>query len=206
VGIVPVNLLLKLAGAALSIGLAFGVNQLTRPEFDPHYDDAEYSQAAGTLTLSHAGGTLEIPLMATHIVTVDVERFGRSYKVRELTLRAAGSGTTAPRVELFASLSSGGGDLLGGAHDPAVLLQSELPIVRSGRLGARRSLIVLEGTQPSEIVTGNMLLTDVTQVSAGERPDYHAEGRIEVQVQTARGVDMVTGKWSGRLCWDATGT
>jgi hypothetical protein len=201
-----VNVLLKLASAALSIGLAFGINQRMRPEFDTHYDDAEYSQPAGTLTLSHAGGTLEIPLMATHIVTVDVERFGRSYKVRELTLRAAGSGTAPARVELFASLSAGGADLLGGSHDPAVLLQNELPFVRTGRLGARRSLIVLDGTQPSEIVTGSMLLTDVTQVSGGERPDYQAEGRIELQVQTARGVDMVTGKWSGRLVWDATGT
>ena len=143
------NVLLKLVGAALSIGLAFGINQLARPEFDTHYDDGEYNQAAGTLTLSHAGGSLEIPLMASHIVTVDVERFGRQYKVRELTLRAAGSVNAAPRAELFVNLAASGGDLRDGSHDPAALVQSELPFARSGRLGARRSVLVLEGTQPS---------------------------------------------------------
>jgi hypothetical protein len=196
---------MKLLGAALSIGVAFGLNQLTRPEFDTHYDPAEYSQPSGTLTLTHAGGTLEIPLMTTHIVTVDVERFGRRYKIRELTLRAADGGTT-PQAELFASLQATGADLLDGAHDPGALVQSELPLVRLGRLGARHSFIVLNGTQASEIVTGTLFLTDVIQVAGGPRPDYHAEGRIEVQVQTARGVDMVTGKWSGRVVWDATGT
>jgi hypothetical protein len=199
------NALMKLVGALVSIGVAFGLNQLTRPEFDTHYDPAEYSQSTGTLMLSHAGGTLEIPLMTTHIVTVDVERFGRRYKVRELTLRAAEGGTT-PRAELFASLTSMGADLLDGSHDPAVLAQSELPLVRLGRLGARHSLIVLEGTQANEIVTGTLFLTDVVQVASGARPDYSAEGRIELQVQTAHGVEMVTGKWSGRVVWDATGT
>jgi hypothetical protein len=200
-----VNVAMKLVGAVLSIGVAFGLNKLARPEFDTHYDPAEYSQPTGTLTLSHAGGTLEIPLMTTHIVTVDVERFGRRYKVRELTLRAADGGT-APRAELFASLMATGADLLDGAHEPGVLVQNELPVVRLGRLGARHSFIVLDGTQASEIVTGTVFLTDVMQVAGGEPPDYRAEGRIEVQVQTARGVDMVTGKWSGRVVWDATGT
>jgi hypothetical protein len=199
---------LNLAGAVLSIGVAFGLNLSLRPEFAVRYDAAEYTQEAGTLSLSHAGGSLEIPLMAIHIVTTDTSRFGRRHPIRELNLRAAGSGDGEVRVELFADLSRTGGDLLGGTHDPSVLLQAELPLMRQGRLGSRRSYVLLEGTQPSEIVTGTLQLTDVTEVSGGAHPDYRAEGRIEVQVQTAHGVEMVTGKWNGRVVWDAplTGT
>ncbi|HEX4351706.1 MAG TPA: hypothetical protein VHZ95_02305, partial [Polyangiales bacterium] len=113
------NALLKLGSALLSIGIAFGMNRLARPRFEPHYADSDYADSAGSLSLSHAGGTLEIPLMVTHIVTTDVARFGRAFKVRELTLRAAGSGRDAPRIELFASLLDSGGDLIDGAHDPS---------------------------------------------------------------------------------------
>ncbi|HEX4354965.1 MAG TPA: hypothetical protein VHZ95_18670, partial [Polyangiales bacterium] len=158
-----------------------------------------YAESAGSLSLSHSGGTLEIPLMVTHIVTVDVVRFGRASKVRELTLRAAGSG--APRIELFASLLDTGGDLIDGAHDPTVLLQTELPLVQRGRLGTARSQVYLDGATPSRIVTGNFMLTDLVD-AAGTHREYTAEGRIEVQVETARGIDLMTGKWSGRLVWD----
>jgi len=196
----------KLGSALLAIGVSFGLNVLLRPEYDTHYSAAEYAQQAGTLTLVHRGGTVVVPLMTTHIVTHDVERLGRVYKVRELTLRAAASGDGWPRLELFASLSQAGGDLLGGAHDPTVLLQTELPLAVQGRLGARPSYVVLEGFERDAIVTGSLLLTDVTQDATGAQPDYAAEGRLEFQVQTPTGVSMVTGKWSGRLVWDATGT
>jgi hypothetical protein len=196
----------KLASAALAIGLSFGLNVVLRPEFDTQYDPADYALQAGTITLAHRGGTLEIPLMAIHIVTRDLERLGRSYKIRELALRAVASGGGWPRMELFASLSQAGGDLLGGSHDPSVLLQTELPLALHGRLGARPSYVVLEGSQRNAIVTGTLLITDITQTSNGDLPDYRAQGRIEFQVQTENGVSMVTGKWSGRVVWDATGT
>jgi hypothetical protein len=196
----------KLIGAVVAIGLSFGLNVVLRPEFDTHYDPAEYALQAGTITLVHRGGTLEIPLIAIHIVTRDVERLGRRYKIRELALRAVASGGGWPRMELFADLSQVGGDLLGGAHDPSVLVQTELPLALHGRLGARPSYVVLERTQRSAIVTGNLLITDITQTSNGDSPEYRAQGRIEFQVQTENGVSMVTGKWSGRVVWDATGT
>jgi hypothetical protein len=196
----------KLVSAVLAIGLSFGLNVALRPEFDTQYDPAEYALQAGTVTLVHRGGTLEIPLMAIHIVTRDVERLGRRYKIRELALRAVASGGGWPRMELFANLSGAGGDLLGGSHDPAVLVQTELPLALHGRLGARPSYVVLAGTERNAIVTGNLLITDITQTSSGDSPDYRAEGRIELQVQTETGVSMVTGKWSGRVVWDATGT
>jgi hypothetical protein len=196
----------KLVSTLLAIGLSYGLNVVLRPEFDTQYEANDYAQQAGLLTLVQRGVTIEIPLMTTHIVTHDVERLGRIYKVRELTLRAAASGGGWPRMELFASLSQAGGDLLGGAHDPTVLLQTELPLTLHGRLGARPSYVVLEGSQRSAIVTGNMLLTNVTQVSTDAQPEYRAEGRLEFQVQTDNGVSMVTGKWTGRIVWDATET
>ena len=45
-----------------------------------------------------------IPLMAIHIVTRDLDRLGRRYKIRELLLRAVASGGGWPRMELFANL------------------------------------------------------------------------------------------------------
>jgi hypothetical protein len=192
----------KLVAALICVGLSFVLNLELRPQFDTQYSPAEYAQAAGTLTLTHRGGSLEVPLMATHIVTTDVSRLGRLYKIRELVLRAASSGNAEPRTELFASLAQTGGDLTGGTHDPSVLLQTELPLVREGRLGARSSYLVLDGSQRSGIVTGSLLLTDITQVESGQNPEYRAEGRLEFQVQTEHGINMVTGKWNGRVVWD----
>jgi hypothetical protein len=194
-----VNLAVQVAAALGCVGVAFGINLVARPQFDPRYDAAEYAQNAGTLTLSWRGSSLEVPLMPTHVVTADVERFGRGYAVRELTLRAAGSGE--PHLQLFATLSRASGEL---SHDPSGLLQLELPLAKRGRLGAQRSYIVLEGRTQSEIVTGSLMLTDVTQIAGGPSPQYRAEGRLEMQVQTQKGVDMVTGKWNGTLVWDAT--
>jgi hypothetical protein len=198
------SLIAKLVGAVVSIGIAYGVNVLAHPEFDTHYDPVEYTTQTGSLTLMHSGGTLELPLMTTHVVTIDVERFGRRYQIRELALRSAGGGQ--PQIELFANLSQTGGDLLGGAHDPAVLLQTEFPLARQGRLGARPSYVSLDGSRRNGIVTGNLLLTDIRQVAEGGPPDYRAEGRLEVQVQTDHGVSMVTGRWNGRVAWDPTGS
>ena len=199
-------MIVKLSTAVLAIGLSYAVNVFMWPEFDVHYDANEYAQPAGSISLVQRGVTLEIPLMATHIVTTDVERLGRRYQVRELCLRAAANGDGWPRMELFASLAQTGGDLRGGAHDPSVLAQLELPLATAGHLGARPSYIVLSGRERSNVVTGSLWLTDIAQTSSGNRPDYRAEGRIEFQVQTQTGVSMVTGKWSGRVVWDATGT
>ena len=189
----------KVASAVVAIGLSFGLNLLLRPEFDTHYAPSDYAQPAGSLTLTHRGTTLEIPLMATHIVTADVVRFGRRYQLRELTLRAATSGDGWPRMELFVGLGQGGGDLLGGTRDPSVLAQRELPLARTGRLGARPSYVVLSGTERSDVISGSLWVSDVRQNSG----DVQAEGRVELQVQTETGVSMVTGKWNGSLVWDA---
>jgi hypothetical protein len=199
--------LYHVVAAVVSVGVSYGVNVALRPEFDTHYTAAEYSEETGVLALSHRGGSLDVPLMTTHITTRDVVGKGiaRQYKIRELTLRAAALGGGAPRLELFADLSAVGGDLAGGNHDPSVLLQVELPFARSGRLGARRSFLVTEGARQNGIIAGSLLLTNVMQVEAGPQPKYRAEGRLELQVETERGVDMVTGRWSGKLEWDLDG-
>jgi hypothetical protein len=196
----------KFATGVLAIGLAFGANLLMRPNFDLHYDAAECAQQVGSMTVMRGGAALEIPLMAAHIVTKDVERLGRRYPIREFIVRAATTADAAPRMELFVSLAESGGDLAGGAHDPSVLAQHELPLLAAGRPGARSSYVVLSGTTRSAIVSGSLYLTDVAQTSTGSPAEYTAQGRVELQVQTDTGVDMVTGKWSARVVWDATGT
>jgi hypothetical protein len=189
----------KIVWSVLSLAIAYGVNTWARPQFDTHYDAAEYSQEAGTLNLSAHGANSELPLMATHIVCVDVERMGRKYQLRELSLRAIGADDA--RLELYAGLA-GLGDLGMGARDPAGLLQHELPLLPSGRFGARPSYLAIEGNTHSKIVSGSLMLTDVTQTEFGDKSAYSAMGRLEVQVQTAHGIEMVTGKWTGRLIWD----
>ena len=196
-------MILKLVTALIGVGVAFGINTMMRPQFDTHYAAGEYAQPTGTMSLSHRGGDLDVPLMTSHIVTTDVERFGRRYQVRELNLRAATSGDGWPRMDLFANMAQAGADWRGGSRDPTQLEQLELPLMPAGRLGSRTSYVVLDGDQRRNLITGSLWLTRVTPASDANRQSYDAEGRIEFQVQTETGVIMVTGKWTGKLVWDA---
>lgn len=201
-----VQWLYQAALGALCIGAAYGVNVHQRPEFDTVYDAREYATPTGTLSLSRGGGEgVEVPLMTTHAVTLDVPHWRRPIAVRELTLRAAADGGGKPRLELFVDLSKLGGDLAGGAHDLNVLAQVELPLLRAGRLGTRRSYIMLDGKQPQTVATGNLLFTEISQVEAGPTPVYRALGRLEVQVETDHGIDLMTGRFEGQISWDPTG-
>jgi hypothetical protein len=194
--------LYQAAFGALSIGAAYGINLYQHPEFDSHYDTREYATATGTLTLSRGSENVEVPLMTTHVVTVDVSNWRHPLEVRELALRAAADGGGKPRLELFVDLSKLGGDIAGGAHDLNVLAQVELPLVRAGRLGARRSYIMLDGKQPQTVATGNLLFTEISQVESGAKPVYRALGRLEVQVETDHGIDLMTGRFDGQISWD----
>lgn len=194
------------AFALVSIGAAAAINVHQRPEFDTSYDPREYATTTGTLTLSRAGSdSVEVPLMTTHVVTADVPTWRNPLRVRELSLRAVADGGAKPRLELFVDLSKLGGDLAGGAHDLNVLVQSELPLLRAGRLGVRRSYLMLDGQQPQTVATGNLLLTEISQVESGPKPVYRALGRLEVQVETDHGIDLITGRFSGQISWDPTG-
>jgi hypothetical protein len=186
-------------GALVSVGAAYGINHQLRPVFDTVYDAREYSDNTGTLTLNHGGATLEVPLMTTHVVTSEVPKLGRVYQLHELCVRAAADGGGKPRLELFADVARVSGGL---AHDPSALLQAELPLLRNGRLGARRSYIMLDGSHTFGIATGNLLLTEITQVESGDRPVFQANGRLEVQVETDHGIEMVTGRIGGVIAWD----
>ena len=198
--------LLHAALALVSIGVAAGINVHQRPEFDTSYDAREYSTTTGTLTLSRAGSeSVDVPLMTTHVVTVDVPTWRRPLNVRELTLRAVADGEAKPRLELFVDLSKLGGDLAGGSHDLNVLVQSELPLLRAGRLGTRRSYVMLDGQQQQTVATGNLMLTEISQVESGPKPVYRALGRLEVQVETDHGIDLITGRFNGQISWDPTG-
>jgi hypothetical protein len=197
--------LYQAAFGALSIGAAYAINVHQRPEFDTAYDAHETATATGTLTLS-GGENVEVPLMTTHVVTVDVPNWRRPIEIRELALRAAADGGGQPRLELFVDLSKLGGDIAGGAHDLNVLTQVELPLLRAGRLGARRSYINLDGKERQTVATGNLLFTEISQVESGPKPVYRALGRLEVQVETNHGIDLMTGRFDGQISWDPTGT
>jgi hypothetical protein len=190
-------------GALVSIAAAYGVNHQLHPVFDVTYDPAEYSAPKGTLTLHHGSTSVEVPLMTTHVVTSEVSKLGRVYKIHELCVRAAADVGGTPQLELFADVARVSGGL---TQDPNALLQTELPLLRAGRLGARKSYIMLDGTHPSSIVTGNLLFTEIMPVESGDKPVFQGDGRLEVQVETDHGIDMVTGRISGVITWDATGS
>jgi hypothetical protein len=195
----------QLGGALACVALSFGINSVAKVDFQVTYTAEQYAQSTGSLSLArHDGGVLELPLMTTHIVTRDIERMRRLYRVRELSLRAAGSGE-APALELFVDLSGFAGDLAGGAHDPNVLVQAELPVVQRGRLGSRRSFVALEGNRPNNVLMGSLLITTLLREDENGQTYYRAEGRLELQVETEHGIELVTGRWNGRLEWDATG-
>jgi hypothetical protein len=184
-------------GALASIAAAYGINHQLHPVFDVAYDAAEYSAAKGTLTLNHGDSSVEIPLMTTHVVTSELSKLGRVYEIHELCVRAAADGGGMPRLELFADVARVSGGL---ARDPTALLQTELPLLRAGRLGARKSYVMLDGAHASSIVTGNLLFTEVIQLESGV---YQGNGRLEIQVETDHGIDMVTGRISSVITWDA---
>jgi hypothetical protein len=65
---------------------------------------------------------------------------------------------------------------------------------------------MFDGTHPFTIMTGNVLVTEITPIEFGEKPAFQANGRLEVQVETDHGIEMVTGRISSVITWDATGS
>jgi len=186
--------------AVASIAGMFALNLHQRPAFATAYAEAEYVTATGTLSLQRATGeSSDIPLMTMHVVSRDLERVGRAYQVRELLIRATAPGDQAPGTELYIDLSRVIAD---GAHGPQQLVQTELPIMPRGRLGSRSSLVTLSDAHPLRVVTGTLLLTEVT---LGDNAVYQARGRLEMQVEANGGIEMVTGRIDGVISWDATG-
>jgi hypothetical protein len=191
-------------GAALSIVAMFALNRQQKPVFDTQYDAQEYVAPNGTLSFRRQGQNNEMSLMTTHVVTHDIARFGRAYKVRELLLRGAAPSSQVPGIELYVDVSRVGGDG-DGVHDPRVLERTELPLLPAGRLGARPSFIMLDGVSARHVITGSLLLTEIVQMEAGDRPVYRAAGRFEMQVDNEHGIEMITGRLEGKISWDVTG-
>ena len=188
--------------AALCIGATYAFNQHQRPTFEPTYAAEQYSAVKGNLSLRFAADTHEVELMSMHIVLHDVQRLDRAYALRELTLRAAAPTAQQASVELYVDLSKLRLDPADPARDPRGITQQELPLMRSGRFGARRSVLALQGDKPRQVVSGTLLFTEVTQLEAGDKPSYRASGRVELQVAGEHGVDMVTGRLDGEIEWD----
>lgn len=191
-----------LIGTALCVGLSYGVNHIQRPRFDPSYPAQVYSEQQGGLQLHHRGQTLTYPLMVTQVVSYDVKRLGREHKLRELVLRSAGPPEQPARLELYVDLSRNLGGMAAGPGDPRSLAQLELPVARTGRFGARPSYLITDDGQKRQVISGNVMLTGVVQ-TAGQTPRYRAEGRVELQLEGAPGVELITGRLEGLIAWDA---
>lgn len=189
-------------GALLSVAAMYAINSYQRPVFDPQYGEQEYTTATGSLSLRQGADSRELPLMTSHVIAHDLDQGARSYKIRELALRAAGPSTSPASFELYIDLSRIPADLVTAPHDFQVLVQSELPVLTTGRLGSHHSAVLLTGTKPRQVITGGLLLTEIRLVDVGDRQLYRASGRLELQVEGDHGVEMMTGRIEGPITWD----
>jgi hypothetical protein len=182
-----------LVAAVACVAISYGVNLRQKPVYDPNYPAGMYTEQRGTLQLSYHGETLSFPLMSAQIGVYEVERLGRVFALRELLLRA-----TAPReqqapLEIYVDVGRN------ARSDPRSLVQVELPIARSGRFGARPSLLQLGDGQLRHVISGNLLLTEVMPTESGE---FRAAGRLELQVEGPSGVELITGRLESKLSSD----
>jgi hypothetical protein len=189
----------KFIWAAVAFALAFGVNHQMRPRFVPAYETSESADQLGLLSL--ADGSLEVPSRAAHLVVQDVDHLGRISHVRELSVRSVNLRGTAPSFELFLTLPENLGLSPGAAGDPRILLQLELVAQTRGRLGAREAFVQREGTRVGRVLTGSWQFTDIREVYDSGQAELRGDARVELQVEHDSGVDLMTGRWSGRVVW-----
>lgn len=188
----------KLVWAVLSAVIAFGLNLVTRPHVEASFERGGASEPQlGTLTLNDPA--LEIPTSAVHVVAEDIEHFGKKYALREISLRSQATRGAVPSCELFIALLDRANASPGRSIDPSSLLQLELSVQPSGRLGARESFVQREAGQLGPVLTGTWQFTDVHENWDTGQSQLEADARVELQVETAKGVDMLTGRWTGRL-------
>jgi hypothetical protein len=192
------NILYHVLGTVLCVGVSYGVNHVQRPSFEPSYAAQVYTEEQGSLQLNYHGQTLTLPLMMSQAAAYDVKRMGREYKLRELMLRSAEPRDQHAKLEIYVDLSRVAGNMSPGAGDPASLAQQELPVARSGRFGTRPSYLVSEDGQTRKVISGNLMLTGVMP----SPPRFRAEGRLELQLEGASGVELITGRFEGQLAWD----
>lgn len=188
----------RLFWAAISLALAFGINIAARPRVEASFErGGAQEEQLGVLTLSEPA--LDIPTTGVHVVAEDIVQLGKTYQLREISLRSQLSRGAAPSCELFIKLPERAHAAPGRAIDPNSLLQIELAIEPTGRLGARESFVQRDAAQSGRVLTGTWQFTDVREVWDTGKSELQADARVELQVETARGVDLWTGRWSGRL-------
>jgi hypothetical protein len=191
-------------GTAVCIAISYGLNHVQRPAYEPDYAAQVYTDERGTLQLNYHGQTLSYPLMLSHVIARDVQRVGRAYQLRELSLRAAAPRAQQAKIELYIDVSQRTNGLSAGAGDPQIFAAQELAVSRNGRFGTRPSYIVSDDGQTHNVVTGNIMLTEVVPTESDGPPRYRSEGRLELQIESATGVELITGRFEGQIAWDAS--
>ena len=194
------SLIPKLIWGVVSMALAFGLNAHMHPRYEAPFEHGEPLDQQGTLTLSDP--SLELPTLALHALVDDFVHMGKRYPLRELSLRSQQARGGGPSFELFVALPASVGAIPGRRLDANALLQLELTVQPNGRLGGRGSFVQLPGAEPAAVLTGSMQFTDLREVNDTGQPEVHGEARLELQVEQGRGVQLMTGKWSGRVVTD----
>ena len=190
----------KILWAVIATATAFGLNLHMRPHYEAAYEKSEPRDPRGAFVLS--GQALEVPTLAAHVVVEDMVHLGKTYRVREVSVRSIADRGSASSFELFVALPDSVGAVAGRRLDPSALLQLELPVQETGRLGARQSFFQREVGAANRVITGSWQFTSVREVWETGQSEIRGAARVELQVEREGGVDLITGRWSGRIVWE----
>ena len=190
----------KILWALVATATAFGLNLKLRPQYEAAYERTEARDPRGTLVF--VSPALEIPSLAAHVVVEDMVHLGKTYRVRELSVRSQSPSGAAGSFELFAALPDSIGVVAGRRLDPSALLQLELAIQETGRLGARESYVQPDPAGPARVVSGSWQFTSVREVWESGQAEIRGDARVELQVEREGRVELIAGRWSGTVVWE----
>lgn len=194
--------ILHVVWALASLGLAFLVNEVMRPEIDRTRDQGELSAGSGEVVLEHTGGRMELALVTLRPLIRDLPfPFGKVVQIREVMVRSA-SGSSDPDVEIYFDL---GGDAPFGVDDrnPALLVAKSFSALPAAFGGAPVSRVRLDATTGyGEVQSGALTLTEAVPLTgeAGET-SLRIKGQFSVTISTAGVTDQVQGRLSGHWVW-----
>ena len=189
----------------LAVGLAAGLNHLTKPRAEYALSIGERTMPTGTIRLESAGKRQEFELVTIHVVAEDVPRLlAEPLVVRSLWLRSPEQDGAVPDLELFVDFAGDAGAIAEGTRDPSQLRGRELPVVSAAAGGGTeaRSRVRFRGAEmPSLVSEGALVITEALPL--GDRSQgWRVQGRVRLSVGDEARPSELTGELSARLVWD----
>jgi hypothetical protein len=189
----------------VALGLAFGVNEMTRPRFEYVLDDEERTTATGSLTLEQQDARHQFELATIRVVAGTASRmWGAPVVVRELWLRKVESDPKVePDLELFADFGGAQPPIDAAAASIDVLKQRDLSIIPVAYGSDLRSRVRLPGaTQPSLVRSGSLRIREAIELPATQQlASWQVTGDLSLTVEGDGEPVRLSGVFSTLLAW-----